>query len=64
MKGASAFVRIVDGIRLGLYGAFCSTGLEFRIYWCVTRHLNLVTRLGKRWLPGERLCKEGGHILP
>jgi hypothetical protein len=64
MKGASAVTGIVEYIRLGLYGEFCNIGLEFRIYWRVTRHLNLVTRLGNRWLPRERLCKNGGHILP
>lgn len=58
-----AFTWIVEYMRLGLCGEFCGIGLKFGIYWCTTRHLNLVTRLGNRWLPGKRLCKNGSHVL-
>lgn len=37
--------------------------IKIWIYWCMTRHLHLVTRLGNRWLPGKRLCKNGSHVL-
>lgn len=58
-----AFTWIVESMRLGLCGVFCGIELRFRIHWCVTKHLNLVTRLGNRWLSKERLCKNGGRVL-